>query len=143
MSGNGWRCKADTFVYYRIHYATKERMAYGGERSEATKRTRSYGRLIVGSPEDTMQEMQRQGKYGATDYGGRPHKRLGSVHEGMRLVSEDGPTDRASTDAAPINVTLGAVPKMGIGLLRTFQTPDNEDRKMVYHRSNRLLYEMG
>ena len=39
--------------------------------------------------------------------------------KGMRLMSMNGPTDRASEDATSARVITRAVSKMGIGLCRT------------------------
>ena len=48
-------------------------MVYCEEQSRATKRTQFYGKLIVESPEDTMWETQRQGRYGEADSSGLQH----------------------------------------------------------------------
>ena len=48
-------------------------MEFGDVRSEATKKTQSYGKLIVEWEEATMSKMQRQGKYGEANYGCPQH----------------------------------------------------------------------
>ena len=68
---------------------------------------------------------------------------LDSVCKGMQLMSMNGPTDRASEDAASTGVTTRAVSKMRIGLRRTLQATYNEDRKPVYYCCNGLLHKAG
>ena len=47
----------------------------------------------------------------------------------MRLMSTNGPIDRASKDAASAGGTTRAVSKMGIGFRRTLQASGNDDGK--------------
>ena len=61
----------------------------------------------------------------------------------MRFMSAYGTVDRASMHAAPTHPPVRTLPKVGVGLRRTFQTSYGSDREQIYHRGNRLLYEIG